>query len=209
MTTLASFRRSVLVLVGVAGLGAFVAVGLVLRQPERTQASLSFAVNRVSTVNSQEYQYDGYYAIQAADLFSQTVVSWFVTSPVLREVYAAAGLEPTSDSLNDLTGHFRVKKYAAQNIVVTITESDRQRAERLAEAVTQTMQTRAAALNQTADRKALFEIVGTEPAFATVHPSSLLWALAGLVIGFLVGLSALSLEAYVRSLAAPDHAHRD
>lgn len=209
MTTRTSFRRSVLVLVGAAALGGLVSVGAALRQPARTQASLSFAVNRVSTVNSQEYQYDGYYAIQAADLFSQTVVSWFVTPAVLREVYAAAGLESAPDSLNGITAHFRVKKHAAQNIAVTVIEADRARAERLAKAVTQTMQTRAAALNQTADRKALFEIVGTEPALATVRPSPFLWALVGLVVGFLLGVSTLSLEAYVRSLASPDHARRD
>lgn len=206
MTMTPAARRSLLSLVAATLLGALAAGLFAARHPVRVQASLSFAVNRISTVASQEYQYDGYYAIQAADLFSQTVVSWFSTPPVLRAVYEAAALTADVTSLADLTRHFKVKKVAAQNIVVTITESNRTRAEQLASAVTTTMQSRASALNQTADRKAMFELAGTAPLVVDVRPNTRLWALAGALVGFLVGLSGLSLTAYLASLGRPPHA---
>lgn len=197
-----TLRRSLTFLVGLTGLGALTAGLVVARQPVRYQASISFAVNRISRVASGEYQYDGYYAIQAADLLSQTVVSWFSTPSVLREVYERAGLTTPIESLSALPRRFKTRKYAAQNIVVTFRESTDERANKIAQAVTETMQNRASALNQTADEQALFEIVGSKPVIVRQPPAVALTVLAGASVGFLAGLAVLSLGTYLRSLAA-------
>jgi hypothetical protein len=78
--------------------------------------SVSFAVNRINSQSTAEYQYDGYYALQAADLFAQTVVSWFSTPSVLREVYDQASMDPEITTVSSLANRFKVKKYSAQNI---------------------------------------------------------------------------------------------
>ncbi len=202
-------RRPVPVLLVAAVVGGLVALGLGLRQPVRYQTSISFAANRLNKTSSTEYQYDGYYAIQAADLFSQTVVSWFSTPSVLIEVYDRAGLKSSPDSLTSLSRRFKTKKYAAQNIVVTFSEESRERAEKVAAAVTVTMQERAASLNQTADRQAFFEIVGSTPVIVEAKANLPVQTLAGLVAGFLVALALLSLVAYVKALPADSgYAHR-
>lgn len=172
------------------------------RQPVRYQTSISFAANRINQGPTNTYEYDGYYAIQAADLFSQTVVSWFSTPSVLREVYERADVTVEPRSLNDLARRFSTKKFAAQNIVVTFTEGSEERANQIATAVIETMQARAAALNQSSDKKGLFELVGTKPLVVPAKPNVLLYALAGLIAGFLAALSVVSLTAYLRGLPA-------
>lgn len=208
--TMPPFRRLVFLLVITSLIAAGAALLLGVRQPTRYQSSISFAVNRIHQGGTENYEYDGYYAIQAADLFSQTVVSWFSTPSVLLEVYERAGVSADGDSLTALTQRFKTKKYAAQNIVVTFTEESRERAEKVAAAVTETMQIRSSKLNQTADARALFEIVGSKPVVVTSAANLPALALAGALGGFLAALSLISLTAYLKSLAASErYARRD
>ncbi|MBI3115460.1 MAG: hypothetical protein HYZ09_03145 [Candidatus Kerfeldbacteria bacterium] len=193
-------RRPTPFIIVVTLLAGVAALVVAWSRPVRYETSISFAVNRINQGPTDQYEYDGYYAIQAADLFSQTVVSWFSTPSVLREVYDNAGLSVDVSSLNSLVRRFSTKKEAAQNIIVTFAESTEERAAILAEAVTTTMQERAAALNQTADETALFEIVGTNPLIVATRPNLLLYTFAGLLAGFLVALSTVSVLAYLRAL---------
>src|SRR6185503_18506009 len=80
-----------------------VAVGTTLilaaNQPAKSSITTSYAVNRVTAETTPDYQYDGYYALQAVDLVSQTVATWFDTSPVIQEIYTQAKLDPQTDDL--------------------------------------------------------------------------------------------------------------
>jgi hypothetical protein len=166
---------------------------------DRYAVSESFAVNRVNQQTSVDYQYDGYYALQAADLFAQTVVSWFATPSVLREVYSNANLDPEITTVNSLPSRFRVKKYSAQNIVVRFSERDETRAKGLATSIRRVMEEKASRLNQTADGKALFEIVGTEPVIAPAKPSVWLWAGVALILSAGLALFIAALRYYLRA----------
>lgn len=164
-----------------------------LNRPDTFTTSIAFTVNRINKQATADYQFDGYYALQASDLFSETVVSWFLTPSVIVEIYDAASVDPQVTSLNALTSRFKIKKYSSQNLVVKFTESSEEISTKLGNAVISTVEAKAAELNQTADRKALFEVVGGKP--VTVHDSNqlVLVTAVGLVIGIflttlLVGL---------------------
>lgn len=166
---------------------------VVATRPIRSGVSTSFAVNRVNKETTPDYQYDGYYALQAADLFAQTVVSWFRTPAILQEMYARANLDPAIQSIDGLPSRFRVKKYSAQNIVVRFSETTDVRAAQFADTMAQVMSERAEQLNQNADHKSLFAISATKPVIAPDRPNPWLYAGAALVlsVGLALGLAAL------------------
>lgn len=166
-----SQRVMIGIMVVVATVGAAVVAHF---QPVRYGVSESFAINRINRQTTTQYQYDDYYALQASDLFAQTVVSWFSTPSVLQEAYLAANLDPNIDSVNSLPSRFRVKKYSSQNIVVRYTESTSERAAKVAQGIRSVMEQRTTVLNQSAEGKALFEIVGSTPVIAPVKVSPLL-----------------------------------
>lgn len=163
------------------------------RTPAYYDSSISFSINRVNQQETSQYQYDGYYAIQAADLFSQTVISWFMTPSVLLEMYDKAKIDPQISSLTEISSRFRVKKYSPQNIVVTYKERDRQTAEKIAEAIISVTQEKAVAANQTADKKALFEVIGTQPVIVVKKPPVVM----NTIVGFIGGLFLSILAAYI------------
>lgn len=184
------FRRWGRMVAAVTLVAALVAVIAVATRPKRLEASLAFAVNRINREPTADYQFDGYYALQAADLYAQTVVSWFATPAVVRDIYATAGLEPDLTSQSAFASKFRTKRYSAQNIVVRFSESDVERARKLASAVTDTLRKRTATLNETADRKAIFEIVASDPVVTERRPPVATAAAVAALGGFLVGVFA-------------------
>lgn len=187
-----SQRWMILTMVLVASGAAAIVAGT---RPEQTGVSVSFAINRTNREVTTQYQYDGYYALQAADLFAQTVVSWFSTPSVLREVYEHAQLDPEIQSLNSLPSRFKVRKYSAQNIVVRFNERTPERATKVAESLKQVMEEKATRLNQTADGKSIFEIVGATPVSAPSRPN----------IGFIVAITAVLSFALALFVSAARH----
>lgn len=170
-----------------------------LLKPAYYDTSLSFAINRINRQETPDYQYDGYYAIQAADLFSQTVMSWLLTPSVLLEMYKKAGIDPKIASLETFTARFKTKQYSPQNIVVRYKERDYQTADKIAGAIVSVVEERAAAANQTVDQKAFFEVVGAKPVIVKRSPVVWLHALLGFIAGFLLSsVLAYTIE-YLRS----------
>lgn len=176
-----------------------VTYGVVATRPERVAVTSSFAVNRVTRESTPDYQYDGYYALQATELFSQTVVSWFNTAPVLQEMYRVAELDPEISSASQLPGRFAVKRYSPQNIVIRFTESTTNRAKLVAAAMREVMETRASQLNLGSDGQPLFEIVGTEPVLTPSQPNPWLWSGVALVLGLLLSMFVVLTRHYLRA----------
>lgn len=167
--------------------------------PTTYRTSISFAVNRINKQDTAEYQYDGYYAIQASDLFSQTVVSWFFTPSFILEVYDTAGITPKIESLEKFTAQFKTKKYSAQNIVVTYPERDQATAEKIANGIVVNLDQRTQELNKSSDQKALFEVVGSKPVIVEQSSNTATKTLLGLLVGLVAGLGLVYLVRYFRS----------
>ncbi len=163
--------------------------------------SLAFTVNRINKQSTTEYQFDGYYALQASDLFAETVVSWFLTPSVIVEMYDRAGLDPQAESLGSLTSRFKIKKYSSQNIVVKFTSLTSEEASKLSDAVVAIVEDKAAALNQSADRKALFEAAGSKPVIVQDSKGTVLAGVVGIVLGAFLALFLLTIIRLTRGMA--------
>jgi len=188
-------RRLMSLIVIVATLAAGISAAL---QPTTQAVSLSFAINRVNQAPTVDYQYDGYYALLAADEYAQTVVSWFTTPSIIREMYSAAKIDPNMTTINSLTGRFKVKKYSAQNIVVRFSEPDASRATALAAAIKTTLVEKTERLNRTADDKAQFEIITTDPVIADSKPNPYLWAMVALVLSAGAAVLIAAIRVFLR-----------
>lgn len=150
-------------------------------RPPKYAASLAITVDRAAAQSTVEYQYDGYYAIQAADLFSQTLLSWFLTPSTLLSFYEEAGLDPQVTSLTEIVGRFRARKFSAQNIVVQFSDADKQTAERLAKAINTVVERQGEELNETTSGDALFDIRPQPPVIVETRPSAATYAVLAFV----------------------------
>ncbi|MFH1366587.1 MAG: Wzz/FepE/Etk N-terminal domain-containing protein [Patescibacteria group bacterium] len=196
------YKFLVIFILLLAGISAFL---LSFFKPAVYDASVSFAVNRINREITTQYEYDGYYAIQASDLVSQTVVSWFSTPSVVKEIYAEAGINPDLDSLNEYANLFNTKKYSGQNIGVKFTMAEKSTAEKLALAMIDVISKKVADLNKTADTKALFEAVASPVVIVTNKPKVFLITLIGSTSGLIIGLFLAYFIYYLKSEKKESH----
>lgn len=167
-------------------------------KPVRYAATESFAVNRINSEATPDYQYDGYYALQAVDLFSKTVVSWFDTPSTISAMYAAAELDPEMTSLDSLPSRFQVKAHSPQNIVVRLTERTEERASKLIAGVKTVLQERSKTINQDPVGRPLFEIQGSAAVVAPTQPNPWVFAVVALVLSFGLGLLVAAARHFLR-----------
>lgn len=190
MTRSKSLMRSIRTTLILAVIGALAGGITASLMPVSYESSLSFTVNQINKQETTDYQFDGYYAIQASDLFSETIVSWFQTPSFLLEIYNRAEVDPQIESIGGFTSRFKMRKFSAQNLVLNFSEKDELTAEKLSTAIISHVEERANELNQNAERKALFEVVGSNPVIVkkeiTVFEGILYGFLAGLVLGLFV-----------------------
>jgi len=168
-------------------------------KPVTYTTSVSFSINRINKEQSAYYEYDGYYAIQAADLISQTVVSWFLTPSVLLEIYETAGVDPAIDSLNEFAARFKTRKHSSQNVVVTFTERDEANGEKLGAAVIEVVEEMGAGLNQSSDAQALYGVVGSTPVIVEDQADWPITVAVGVLAGLILGTGFVTVRYYFRS----------
>ena len=168
--------------------------------PVTYESSLSFTVNQINKQETQDYQFDGYYALQASDLFSDTIVSWFQTPSFLLEVYNRAGVEPNIESISSFTSRFKMRKYSAQNLVLNFSSPEKEKAEKVSAAIIEHVEERASELNQNADREALFEVIGSEPVIVKKDLTIAMGIIYGAIVGLVIGLFITSVVSAFRRL---------
>jgi len=158
--------------------------------PSRVKASVSFTVAQQARQETADYAYDGYYALRAAELISDTMISWLSTPSVVKEIHAAAGLDLSDEEAFAAAGRaFRAKKYSSQNVVVSFAAPDEDSARKLADAASDLLAERAAGLTLTAKGDSLFHVTASSPVVAPASTSPRAAAAAGAFLGAFLGFS--------------------
>jgi len=187
---LSQYRGIIIVITVVATIASFV---FSYFKPVTYDTSISFQINRINKQETVDYQYDGYYAIQASDLFSQTVMSWFKTPSVLLEIYDQAGIDPRINSMERFTSRFKTKQYSPQNVVIRFKENDKVTAEKISQAIVDIIPEKASQSNQTSEQEAFFEVIGAKPVIVENKP--LVWLVT--ILGFVGGLVGSIILIYI------------
>lgn len=182
-------------LIGVVAVATGLVAAIVAWQlPPKYEATVSFTITRESAQKTPDYQYDGYYAIQAEQLFGETVMSWFLTTPVVKEVYADAGVVVAEDDLPSVVSHFKVKQYSAQNIVLRVTDKNREQVAKIAAAASSLAEKKAADLRSGENDQAVFAVRGSDPVIVSKKVTPLLAGVVGIVVGLLLAAAGAGLK---------------
>lgn len=170
---------------------------------ERYKASVSFDILRAGENTTADYQYDDYYALSAAELFGQTITSWFLTPSFIVKIYETAELPPNIRTLESFTRRFKTRQYSPQNIVVTFTDPNAVNAEKIANAVIAVVEEETNNLYTTQSTDAIteasFQVHGNEPVIIAYKIQVWLIALSGFVSGFILSVILTYIMRYFKN----------
>ena len=121
-------------------------------QPIKYRAELVLNVTRTGQVKTADYQFDDFYRLQADERFADTVVRWLETERMQNDIRKGAKI--ADNQIFSLTA----KRLSSQMIDVNILASDPGAAEKIALAVSATVNLEAEKLNAWQQKEGWFKV---------------------------------------------------
>ena len=157
------------------------------------EVHFSYLISLSARDPSQDFRFDGYYALQATDLFAATLARWVATPEVVVAAHQEANLELPSDDPRALARIVKAEKVAPQLVTVTVRGATREEAAVLAEGVRRVMEHNVARYHNEGVPAVSFAVVSTEAWSGVVRLSVLLVVTAAFLFTFLVTLNGVLL----------------
>lgn len=163
-------------------------------QPTKYNAVVAFDVQVANRgAADKEYQYGAYYDLKGAEVFTQHLMSWFLSPSFVEDVYKSADMGYEIKSVNAFTGRFQTKQYSSQQFAVLFYDYNKETAEKLATAVAKTVEEKSLSQIQT-DQQTQFNVKAQNP----VVVASELNQWIALIVGFIAGLALSVIVVYIR-----------
>lgn len=166
---------TVLILVGVAS--------FFLLKPQEYQASLTLNISREGARETQDYQFDDFYRLQADEKFADTLVEWLKNPRVVSDIYQKAGIDTQTFSLKSLSRSFSPAKYSSQTVVVNFSSATHEQAQKLSDSIILIIQENTEKLNEKQQEKTWFQVIAFEPLVKKEVFNWLVIILAGILLG--------------------------
>lgn len=158
-----AFVKRIPVLIAVSLVVAITGYGVVIRLPVSYVVHGSYVVSQEGREVAPGFRFDGYYALSATDLFTGTLAAWIVSPETVVRAYQEASVSlPTEDPI-DLVKSIRAEKVAPQLIAITVKNSSKAAAEKLASGVARIVPELVTQYNTTGTPAATFAVVASQP----------------------------------------------
>jgi len=157
--------------------------------------NVSVSVSVYSKVNqpTQEYQYDGYYSIKAADEFSNTVSQWFKSREVVNAINKKAGADSSGGYLRLLFSALKVQKLAPQFLEADFKVANPADGAKIAKAMDFVLQERAGQASKFSGN-AVFTVIAGEPITTRNQADYIFNSIIAFIGGFLLGIFIVLLK---------------
>jgi capsular polysaccharide biosynthesis protein len=160
--------------------------------------SLTLNISRAGSQETNEYKYDDFYRLQADEKFSETVVQWLRSPRIASDIYAFAGVDVSRFTFRQLGKGIRGEKLSSQVVAVSFSSEDRQKAEKMSQAVLKIIADNADRLNKNQKESTWFEIIPQEPIIKKYSPGVLLSFFAPLLFGIFLGFWTVMIKHYLK-----------
>lgn len=155
-------KRAPLILL-VSVLAALVAYGVVNRVKPSHIVHFSYVVSLVQRDTAPEFRFDGFYAIQATDLFASTLASWMKTPEQIVAAYQEAGLELPASDAREILKAVEATKTGPQLVQVAVKNATKEKAESLAQGLQTVVEKQVATYHDKGTPAIAFRVVADTP----------------------------------------------
>jgi uncharacterized protein involved in exopolysaccharide biosynthesis len=124
--------------------------------PEEHVAVMDLNITRAGQVESKEYDYDGFYRLQADEKFAETVVWWLGSPRIAKEVCRLA-------EVSQCPAGYSAKKLSSQYLQVNFSPKNPEDAEKIARSLVEVIGKETSNLNLKQKKVDWFEVQGNLP----------------------------------------------
>lgn len=174
---------------GAAIFAMLLTIVIVPKLPRHQDVSIDITIPVPARQATTNYEYDGYYALQATDLFGDTLAGWFKSPDFVAQIFSKAGLSAEINSLRNLEKFFTVKKVSGQLITVGYSVKDDKSAGKIGEAIVENVNNRVEIFNKNGNKSLFFTALVGKPLIVLYKRDKYIDALIAGVIVLVFGFN--------------------
>ncbi len=187
--------KLILAVGAIAALSAFLFSSF---QPVKYETSLSLLISKNKTQETDDFKYDGYYALQAGEMLADTIVEWTKSPAVVNAIYQEASVHGNFGSIKSYAKKFTAKKMSSQHIEIKFNSDTKESAEKISSAAVKTINDKIKTLEENSGEEISFLIKGENPVIVEKKPDMLLNLFIGFISGLILGIFIVFGKEYFR-----------
>ncbi|MCK4592394.1 hypothetical protein KAT63_03065 [Candidatus Parcubacteria bacterium] len=157
-------------------------------KPVVYEISISLAINKNKTQITDDFKYDGYYALQASEMLANTIVEWTKSPTIVDAIYQKAGVNQNFKNIKSYTKKFTAKKMSSQHVEIKFKTNTRENAEKISSATVKIISDKIKTLEKDSEKEIAFSVSSENPIIIENKPDAFLNLFIGLVSGFILGI---------------------
>ena len=198
----AVYRQAVVrqfpVLLIISFMAAIVAATAAQALAPAPEVHFSYLVSLRQREEATEYRFDGYYALQATDLFATTLASWVHTPEIIAAAYQQAGLVLTDRDPRSVRAAITATKSSPQLVEITVRQPREADAQKLAAGLQAVMNEQVAAYHAQGIPALTFGVVVTTPWVGQGAVATRVITAAAFIFTFIAALNVVLFQVSLR-----------
>ena len=165
-------------------------------QPAKYETSLSLAVIKDKTQTTDDFKYDGYYALQASEIIAVSIEQWFGSPEIVNAIYQKAKIDQDFKNIKSYTKKFTARKMSMQYVEVKFESKTREEAEKISVAAIEIINNKVEKLKESSEQEVSFSVSSGNPVTVENKPDEILNLIIGLISGLALGIFVVFLRRY-------------
>lgn len=188
--------KLILAIGAIAGLSAFLFSSL---QPVKYEISLSILISKNKTQETDDFKYDGYYALQASEMLADAIVEWTKSPAMVNAIYQEASVAGNFGSVKSYSKKFTAKKMSSQHIEIKFNSDTKESAEKISAAAVKVISNKIMDLEKSSEEEIAFSANGESPIIMEKKPDASLNLIIGFISGLVLGVFGVFGREYFRN----------
>lgn len=172
---------------------SFLTYAIVEKSGPTYEVYYSYLISIKERDKTEDYRFDGYYAINSTDLFASTLAAWSQTPEIIVKAHHEAGVKLPGHRPAQLTKIVNTDKTGPQIIQVTIKHKNLDSAEKLAQGLKKAVEQNIAKYHREGNPDLTFSVTTTEPWTGQTSLSAATITIGVFVFAVLLGMNAILL----------------
>lgn len=167
-------------------------------KPISYDVSLVINITRSGASAATEYNYGGFYRLQADEKFAETVVRWLKSPRIAQNILEEAELESGELNMRKLARIFKAEKMSSQVISISFSSANEEQANRISQSIKEIISRNTENLNKYQKENDWFKIIALTPVIIKNQTNFCLIFLISLVVGIIIAFWAVLLIHYFK-----------
>ena len=187
--------KQILIISIVTAMSAFV---FSILQPVKYETSLSLEIVKNKTQTTDDFKYDGYYALQTGEMIADSIEQWLKSPEVVNAIYQKAEISQDFKNIKSYTKKFTAQKMSPQYVEINFKSGTIEEAKKISAATVEIMNAKIEKIEKVSEQEISFSISSGDPIIVENKPDAILNLIVGLISGLVLGIFIVFLRRYFR-----------